>query len=152
MSELLLSIIVPVYNVEEYLAHCIDSLLDQGLSEKQYEIILVNDGSTDNSPAICQSYVDKYPFIHCYSQKNQGLSGARNTGMKHVKGKYVQFVDSDDFLQPTVLRRCLRRQKSMMRTLLSFKADIIHIQKRSLVFIRLSMTLYTKGTTCCCLR
>ena len=123
MSEQLLSIIVPVYNVEEYLPHCINSLLDQGLTEKQYEIILVNDGSTDNSPVICQSYVDKYPFIHCYSQKNQGLSGARNTGMKHVKGKYVQFVDSDDFLQPNSIKAVLEAAEK-------YDADLAFFQGR----------------------
>ena len=64
MSEQLLSIIVPVYNVEEYLPHCINSLLDQGLTEKQYEIILVNDGSTDNSPVICQSYGIVHFVLH----------------------------------------------------------------------------------------
>ena len=123
MSEQLLSIIVPVYNVEEYLPHCINSLLDQGLTEKQYEIILVNDGSTDNSPVICQSYVDKYPFIHCYSQKNQGLSGARNTGMKHVAGKYIQFVDSDDFLQPNSIKAVLEAAEK-------YDADLAFFQGR----------------------
>ena len=121
MAEKLLSIIVPVYNVENYLPHCIDTLLEQGLTEKQYEIILVNDGSTDHSLNLCQSYAEKFPFIHCISQKNQGLSGARNTGMKYASGKYIQFVDSDDFIQPNSL-------KAVIAAAVKYDADLTFFQ------------------------
>ena len=104
MKQPLLSIVVPVYNVDKYLSRCIDSLLDQNLGEGEVEIILVNDGSTDNSPEICKRYAGKHSQILYFSQKNQGLSVARNTGMKQARGRYIQFVDSDDFLAPNSLR------------------------------------------------
>lgn len=98
-----LSIIVPVYNVADYLAKCLDSLLAQDLPQNEYEIIVVNDGSTDNSGEIAQQYAEKYANITLINQGNQGLSGARNTGIKHSKGNYIQFVDSDDYLEVNVL-------------------------------------------------
>ena len=98
-----LSIIVPVYNVADYLAKCLDSLLSQDLSQDEYEIIVVNDGSTDNSGDIAQKYADKYANITLINQTNQGLSGARNTGIKHANGEYIQFVDSDDYIEKNVL-------------------------------------------------
>ncbi len=89
-----LSIIVPVYNVEKYLKECLDSLLDQDI--KDYEIIVVNDGSTDLSQPIIDSYVAKYPNVHSLIKPNGGLASARNLGIKHASGKYITFVDSDD--------------------------------------------------------
>jgi glycosyltransferase involved in cell wall biosynthesis len=99
-----LSIIVPVYNVSKYLAKCLDSLICQDLKLEEYEIIVVNDGSTDNSEEISRQYEEKYSNIKVVRQENQGLSGARNTGIKLAKGKYIQFVDSDDYLVPNVLK------------------------------------------------
>lgn len=98
-----LSIIVPVYNVADYLPKCLDSLLAQDLPQNEYEIIVVNDGSTDNSGDIAQQYADKYANITLINQSNQGLSGARNTGIKHANGEYIQFVDSDDYIEKNVL-------------------------------------------------
>ena len=92
-----ISIIVPVYNIEAYVARCLDSLVQQDL--KEIEIIVVNDGSTDNSPEICKSYAKKYPNIKYISQRNQGLSAARNTGISAAKGEYIGFVDGDDFVK-----------------------------------------------------
>lgn len=91
------SVIVPVYNIEAYVARCLDSLMQQDL--KEIEIIVVNDGSTDNSPEICKSYAKKYPNIKYISQHNQGLSAARNTGIDAAKGEYIGFVDGDDFVK-----------------------------------------------------
>lgn len=99
-----ISIIVPVYNVSKYLAKCLDSLICQDLKPEEYEIIVVNDGSTDNSEEISRQYEEKYSNIKVVRQENQGLSGARNTGIKLANGKYIQFVDSDDYLEPNVLR------------------------------------------------
>ena len=90
---MILSIIVPVYNVEKYLERCVDSLIDQNLDIEDYEIILVNDGSTDDSQKVAECLVDKYSNVSLYCQENRGLSGARNTGMRHAKGKYFLFVD-----------------------------------------------------------
>ena len=96
-----LSIIVPIYNVAPYLRKCVNSLLAQDISD--YEIILVNDGSTDNSGEIAQQYADTYANVKLISQENKGLSVARNVGIKQANGKYIIFVDSDDYLQPNCL-------------------------------------------------
>lgn len=106
---LLLSIIVPIYNVENYLCKCIDSLLDQDLPKEQYEIILVNDGSPDNCGSIADDYADKFGNIRIIHQENDGLSAARNTGISAAKGEYIQFVDSDDYLEPNVLEKLITR-------------------------------------------
>lgn len=95
---ILLSLIVPVYNVEKYLSTCLMSLLDQGLKEEDYEILLINDGSKDGSLGICNRFADNYSNIHVYSQKNQGVSAARNFGLRKARGEWVMFVDSDDYL------------------------------------------------------
>ena len=92
----LLSIIVPVYNVEKYLRCCIDSICRQENMNK--EIILVNDGSTDGSGAICDDYAKKYPEITVIHKENGGLASARNAGLDAMNGSYVGFIDSDDFI------------------------------------------------------
>ena len=102
-----LSIIVPVYNVRDYLAACIDSLLDQDLGNEEYEIILVDDGSTDDSGSICDEYAAREGRIRVIHQANQGLSAARNTGVSTASGEYIQFVDSDDYLEANVLKGLL---------------------------------------------
>lgn len=91
------SVIVPVYNVEQYLHRCVDSIVNQTLSELQ--IILVDDGSQDGSPAICDQYAQKDKRIKVIHKKNGGLASARNAGMELVTGKYLFFVDSDDWLE-----------------------------------------------------
>lgn len=96
METQLISIIVPVYNVEEYLKQCLDSILEQTFIN--YEVILVNDGSTDSSGLICQEYVGKDARIRYFEKENGGLSDARNYGIEQAQGEYLTFVDSDDFL------------------------------------------------------
>lgn len=91
----LFSIIVPVYNVEEYLDEAISSVLQQNF--QRYELILVNDGSTDNSAAVCLKYVKQYPNIIYIHKTNQGISATRNLAMKIAKGDYLMFLDSDDY-------------------------------------------------------
>lgn len=90
------SVIVPVYNVSEYLVKCLESLVNQTL--KDIEIICINDGSTDNSYDILVSYAEKYPQIKILNQENKGLSAARNNGMKLAQGEFIGFVDSDDWV------------------------------------------------------
>ena len=98
-----LSIIVPVYNVEEYLEECLDSLINQNYQD--YEIIAINDGSKDNSLKILRKYEKKYPkLIKVYDKENGGLSSARNYGIEKSKGKYLFFVDSDDYILPNSLK------------------------------------------------
>ena len=94
-----LSVIVPVYNVEKFLPRCLDSLLRQGMEKGEFEVICVNDGSPDNSSAILTEYEARHPDIFkVITQENQGLGGARNTGMAVAIGEYVTFVDSDDYV------------------------------------------------------
>ncbi len=92
----LLSIVVPVYDVEQYLPRCIDSILKQSFTD--FELILVNDGSPDNCPIICDEYADKDDRIKVIHKENGGLSDARNTGINKARGKYISFIDSDDFI------------------------------------------------------
>lgn len=98
MAEELISIIIPVYNVEEYLSVCLDSVLSQ--TYKHIEIIVINDGSTDNSGNICDEYAKKDIRIKVFHQSNKGLAAARNIGLSHAQGKYIGFVDPDDLIAP----------------------------------------------------
>lgn len=97
-----ISFVIPVYNVENYLKHCIESILSQQLDS--YEIVMINDGSTDNSAAICEDYVKKYKGIKVKHIKNSGPSAARNIGIKEASGSYIIFIDSDDYYIETTIR------------------------------------------------
>lgn len=101
----LVSIIVPVYNVEDYLPRCLDSLLKQGIEDDQYEVVLVNDGSNDGSEDICKEYVVRKANFFLLNQENQGVASARNHGLDFAHGEYIAFVDSDDFLADNGLKR-----------------------------------------------
>ena len=96
-----ISIIIPVYNVEKYLRECLDSILAQ--SYKDFEIILVDDGSTDSSGNICDEYSMKYENIKVLHKNNNGLSSARNAGLDIAQGEYILFIDSDDVVSPVML-------------------------------------------------
>lgn len=98
-----LSIIVPIYGVEQYLRKCVDSLLTQDIPSSEYEIILVDDGSPDACPQICDSYAAAHKNIRVIHRENGGLSAARNTGIRAARGTYLMFVDSDDYIEPNVL-------------------------------------------------
>lgn len=99
----IISIIVPVYNGEKTLKKCLDSILSQTYPD--FEVILVNDGSTDNSLEVCEAYVKKDKRIRLFSQPNKGVSGARNLGIKESKGDYLTFVDCDDWIEPMMLSK-----------------------------------------------
>lgn len=102
-NKIKVSIIVPIYNVEQYLHKCVDSLFAQDLPSSEYEIILVDDGSPDNCPQICDEYAAAHKNIRVIHQKNAGLSAARNSGFKIAQGEYICFLDSDDYWIPNVL-------------------------------------------------
>ncbi len=112
----LVSIIVPVYNVEKYLHRCVDSILSQDYVH--LEVILVNDGSTDNSPMICDAYAQSDGRIKVIHKPNGGLSDARNTGIDHATGEYIAFVDSDDYVDRTYIN-------TMLLAALENEADLV---------------------------
>lgn len=97
------SIIVPVYNVKDYLKKCVDSILNQ--TEKDFELLLIDDGSTDESGALCDGLARQDPRVKVIHQENRGLGGARNTGIKAAKGKWLLLVDSDDWIEPETLEK-----------------------------------------------
>lgn len=108
----LVSVIVPVFNVEKYLKQCLDSLINQ--TYKNIEVIMVDDGSTDTSGRICDDYANKYDRFKVVHKKNAGLGMARNTGLEYINGEFVTFLDSDDYLEPDcieVLYTSLLNQK-----------------------------------------
>lgn len=112
---MILSIVIPVYNVEEYVEKCIRSCSNQDIDKTDYEIILINDGTPDNSLEICERVAKEYLNISIVSQDNKGLSGARNTGLRHSKGHYVWFVDSDDWIEDNCLKTItdiIKKQKT----------------------------------------
>ena len=111
------SFILPVYNVENYLHPCLDSILNQSLTD--YEILLVNDGSTDDSLSICREYEANYDFIRVLDQPNRGVSAARNYGLREARGKYICFMDADDFYKEDFAKDfyeiCEREQLDIIR-------------------------------------
>lgn len=101
-----ISVIVPVYNVEKYLNECLDSLVNQTF--KDIEVIIVNDGSTDISQSIIDTYTKQYKYIKCISKDNGGLSDARNAGIPYAEGEYLSFIDSDDYVEPDFLELMIK--------------------------------------------
>lgn len=115
-SEPLFSIIVPVYNTEQYLRECIDSILAQ--TYENFEVILIDDGATDNCPQICDEYAERDSRVKVIHKENGGVSSARNIGIQSAKGKYLLFFDSDDSVKPNTFERLFQLQ-------LEKKADVI---------------------------
>ena len=97
-----ISIIVPVYNAEQYLRRCIDSILNQSFTD--FELILIDDGSKDKSSDICDEYAAKDSRIKVYHKENGGVSSARNLGLDNANGEWIAFVDSDDFIKEDYLK------------------------------------------------
>ena len=108
---ILLSIIIPIFNQEKYLSKCLDSIVNQIDKSKNVEIILIDDGSFDKSSTICEYYVKKYKYIKYNYQDNSGVSVARNFGISKANGKYIYFVDSDDWLLPDSLNSIIEKTK-----------------------------------------
>ena len=123
---ILLSIIVPVYNIENYITRCIESLLNQEFSPNEYEIILINDGSTDNSDVIIEETLKRSPYIktkYIY-QQNIGLVATRNKALEVITGEYFLFVDSDNFLEFNYISEMLKVAENSL-------ADIVYSNVRN---------------------
>lgn len=134
---IILSIVIPVYNVEAYLAECLDSVFNQLLDS--CEVIAVNDGSTDNSRQILAEYQIKYPELIVVDQENRGLSGARNTGIDYSSGKYLYFLDSDDYLLPNAVDNIINSIKTFDVEVIGFNA-IANSEKRYIPTFNVSDT------------
>lgn len=117
-----LSVIIPAYNVEKYIEKCIESVINQ--SYKNLEIIIINDGSTDHTDELCKKYIDKDARIKYISKENEGLSEARNTGLRYATGDYVTFLDSDDYFD-------LNYASIMMKEILDDDLDMVSCNSRS---------------------
>ena len=111
-----ISVIIPVYNVEKYLNRCVDSILNQSLQD--FEIILVNDGSTDSSPKICDEYAQQDERIRVIHKQNARVAAARNDGIKVAQGEFISLIDSDDWIEPTML-------EEMYSTATQFGCDFV---------------------------
>ena len=121
-----LSIIVPVFRAEPYLERCVQSMLQQDLAAEEYEIILVDDGSDDRCPALCDQYAAQHAQVQVIHQANQGQAAARNTGIQAAKGQYICFVDSDDFVEPNTYKALLQQAiDNHLDILLSLRAVCI---------------------------
>lgn len=116
------SIIIPVYNVEEYLKECLESVVNQSL--KNIEIICINDGSTDKSLDILKEYELLYKNIKVISQENKGLSNARNVGVKNANGEFIYFMDSDDYIELEAMEICYKEAKKNRLDIITFDAKI----------------------------
>ena len=126
---MILSIVIPVYKVEEYIEKCLVSCSNQDISKNDYELIVVNDGSPDKSLEICERLLPSIENMAIVSQKNKGLSGARNTGLKHAKGNYVWFVDSDDWLEGNCLGEIISRIKEQQSDIFWLGHDVVSNDK-----------------------
>jgi len=131
---MLFSFIIPLYNCEDYISHCLDCILSSQLPKDEYEIIIINDESKDNGPKICQEYAERHQQIHLYHQKNDGPATARNLGLLHAQGDFIWFIDADDQIEPKIIQQVLQViQERPNVELLSFAyieqypdKDIIH--------------------------
>lgn len=125
------SVIIPVYNVEEYLERCINSALEQTYTD--YEVILINDGSTDNSGLICDRYARQYDSVKVINQENKGLALARKAGIDKAKGRYVIFVDSDDWIHKDMLKRMYQKMKETQSQIVCCKYKIVSENVKKIV-------------------
>lgn len=117
------TIIVPVYNTEKYLRYCLDSILEQTFED--YEVILINDGSTDDSAAICSEYVKKDKRIRVIEQENKGLLQVRRAGLKAAKGKYIMHIDSDDSCKKMMLEHMYNYIQQYNADMIIFNYDLV---------------------------
>lgn len=138
------SIIVPVYNVEKYLYKCLRSL--QAQTYKQIEIILVNDGSTDNSPNIAREFCQNDMRFRLINRPNGGLSAARNTGLANISGTYVVFVDSDDWVSPQLIESLLNNIQACQSDFACCRLEYCNIEKgKNHIYGKPFKLLYIKG-------
>lgn len=141
-----LSIVIPVYNVENYLKRCLNSIISSNLDE--YEVILINDGSTDNSYDICLEYENQYKEIRVITQKNGGLSNARNTGITNSKGKYITFIDSDDYILSKHFFNLIKKLKKKKSNIDIVVSDFFRVSPDNQIIDRICQIKDSKDLIC----
>ena len=124
------SVIIPVYKVERYLDACVESVIGQTYTD--LEILLVDDGSPDRCPEICDAWAEKDPRIHVIHRENGGLSAARNTGIKAASGEFLIFTDSDDRMEPDAVRRAVEAQRQYDADLVLYNLTYVDEENRPL--------------------
>lgn len=127
-SDITISAVVPVYNVEDYLADCLESIAKQTVPFN--EVIMINDGSTDSSGKICGEYCERYHYFKLINQKNAGLSEARNAGIRFSKGDYIIFIDSDDFIRKDMTTQLQKVLQNNVYDAVFYNADVCY-EKRT---------------------
>lgn len=123
MEQPVVSVVIPIYNVEKYLDRCITSVVSQTYTN--LEIILVDDGSPDGCPAMCDAWAQKDARIKVVHKKNAGLGFARNTGIEHATGRYICFFDSDDYVEPNTIEVCCRKAQEAGADIVCFGNDTV---------------------------
>lgn len=147
-NSIFISIVIPVYNAEKYIQQCILSLIRQDLPQNNYEILVVNDGSTDNTSSILDKLSNKYPNIHVFTTANQGVSRARNLGVKVAHGEILLFVDADDYLTENTLSAIYHSMKTDKLDILLFDYYYWNAQgKRLKEFDRLERDRFSENIT-----
>lgn len=136
MSELLLTYIVPVYNTEAYVLQCLQSIVNQGLDPDAYEVLAVDDGSSDSSRAVIEAFACEHPQVRLLVQANAGVSTARNLALDNARGCYLMFVDSDDYLCGNTVPRLLRRIQDESLDVLSFNYCRVDVEGHQLPHTR----------------
>ncbi len=128
------SIVVPVYNIKDYLEKCVDSILRQ--TERDFELLLVDDGSTDGSGELCDALAERDGRIRVIHQENKGLGGARNTGIEEARGEWLLLVDSDDWIEPEILEKALEAAKRENADMVLFGFRSVDLQGKELGVFR----------------
>lgn len=132
--ETVFSIIIPVYNAEIFLSSCLDSILKQTF--QSYEVLLIDDGSEDKSGEICDAYAERYLGFQVYHQENSGVSAARNAGIHKAKGKYIVFLDADDFIEKELLMKVYNEMEDQGYDTCSFAVRCVDEEKHFLYEMR----------------
>ena len=129
-----LSIIIPVYNIEKYIGRCIESCLKQDIPINEYELLIIDDGSQDDSMTIVRQYAHQYCNIRYIEQTNAGPSVARNRGILEAKGEYLWFIDGDDDIQENTLKRLSETAISKAVDILGFDINVIEKDKITITY------------------
>lgn len=132
----MLTYIVPVYNTEPYVLRCLRSILDQGLNADQYEVLVVDDGSTDGSRNLIEAFAAEHLVVRLISQDNAGVSAARNLAIGQARGRYLQFVDSDDYLEPGQMSDLVNRAIEEDLEILLFNYECVDNEGQALPHVR----------------